>query len=102
MTSDRRWVTSPTSKPPTDGGGAAASHERPSRGGRGERQRPPLKVMTEATQADAFVAFLERHRGEAHVAALQDYPDPDAISSALAYRALAARMDIDAATPSAA
>ena len=39
--------------------------------------------------------FLKRHRGEAHVAALQDYPDPDAISSALAYRVLAARMDID-------
>jgi len=41
------------------------------------------------------VAFLERHRGETHVAALQDYPDPDAISCALAYRVLAARYDID-------
>lgn len=51
--------------------------------------------MHEASQAEAFAAFLERHRGEAHVTALQDYPDPDAISSALAYRALAARMDID-------
>ncbi len=29
------------------------------------------------------------------MAALQDYPDPDAISCALAYRMLAARMDID-------
>lgn len=51
--------------------------------------------MPNAARADAFAEFLERHRGEAHVAALQDYPDPDAISSALAYRVLAARMDID-------
>ncbi len=48
-----------------------------------------------ASRAAEFVAFLRRHRGEAHVAALQDYPDPDAISSALAYRVLAARFDID-------
>lgn len=48
-----------------------------------------------ATRAQEFVAFLRRHRGEAHVAALQDYPDPDAISSALAYRVLAATFDIN-------
>lgn len=42
-----------------------------------------------------FVEFLERHRGEAHVVALQDFPDPDAISSALAYRRLTAPFEID-------
>src|SRR5690606_39582296 len=36
-----------------------------------------------------------RHRGETHVATLPDYPDPDAISCALAYRLMAGRYDID-------
>jgi nanoRNase/pAp phosphatase (c-di-AMP/oligoRNAs hydrolase) len=47
-------------------------------------------------RARAFAAFLESHRGEAHIVALQDFPDPDAISSAMAYRMMAARYDIDA------
>jgi nanoRNase/pAp phosphatase (c-di-AMP/oligoRNAs hydrolase) len=42
----------------------------------------------------AFQQFLQKHRGERHAAALQDFPDPDAISSALAYRMLANRYDI--------
>jgi nanoRNase/pAp phosphatase (c-di-AMP/oligoRNAs hydrolase) len=46
-------------------------------------------------RAHAFAQFLERHRGETHVATLQDYPDPDAISCALAYRLMAGRYDID-------
>ncbi|MGQ0562446.1 MAG: DHH family phosphoesterase, partial [Gemmatimonadota bacterium] len=46
-------------------------------------------------RAGAFRAFLARHKGERHIAALQDFPDPDAISSALAYRLLAERYDID-------
>ena len=46
-------------------------------------------------RAREFAAFLARHKGERHLAALQDFPDPDAISSALAYRLLADRFDID-------
>ena len=46
-------------------------------------------------RARAFAQFLEDHRGERHVATLQDYPDPDAISCALAYRIMAGRYDID-------
>src|SRR5688500_4435778 len=46
-------------------------------------------------RAQAFLQFLQKHRGEKHVAALQDFPDPDAISSALAYRLLASRFDIE-------
>lgn len=42
----------------------------------------------------AFRELLERHRGEQHIVALQDFPDPDAIASALAYRTLAAVYDI--------
>jgi nanoRNase/pAp phosphatase (c-di-AMP/oligoRNAs hydrolase) len=40
--------------------------------------------------------LLEAHRGERHVVALQDYPDPDAISAAMAYQIIAERYDIRA------
>src|SRR3569833_715640 len=46
-------------------------------------------------RAVEFATFLSRHKGERHITALQDFPDPDAISSAMAYRLLAARYDID-------
>lgn len=38
---------------------------------------------------------LERHRGERHAIVLQDYPDPDAISAALAHRLICQRFDIE-------
>jgi nanoRNase/pAp phosphatase (c-di-AMP/oligoRNAs hydrolase) len=47
-------------------------------------------------RARGFADFLERHRGETHIVALQDFPDPDAISSAMAYRLMAAKFDIEA------
>lgn len=47
-------------------------------------------------RARAFAELLGRHRGEAQIVALQDFPDPDAIASALAYRRLAATADIRA------
>jgi nanoRNase/pAp phosphatase (c-di-AMP/oligoRNAs hydrolase) len=40
--------------------------------------------------------LLEARRGERHVVAIQDFPDPDAISSGLAYRELARAFGIDA------
>jgi nanoRNase/pAp phosphatase (c-di-AMP/oligoRNAs hydrolase) len=46
-------------------------------------------------RARAFAAFLESHRGEVHIVAVQDFPDPDAISSAMAYRTMAAEFDIE-------
>jgi nanoRNase/pAp phosphatase (c-di-AMP/oligoRNAs hydrolase) len=46
-------------------------------------------------RAGAFAEFLESHRGEVHIVAVQDFPDPDAISSAMAYRTLAAEHDIE-------
>jgi nanoRNase/pAp phosphatase (c-di-AMP/oligoRNAs hydrolase) len=64
------------------------------------REFPRLAVVDEPMhfgddeRAAAFDAFLQRHKGERHIAALQDYPDPDAISSALAYRLLADRYGI--------
>lgn len=45
-------------------------------------------------RAAEFAAFLARHRGESHILALQDYPDPDAIASGMAYKAMAAKHQI--------
>jgi len=39
--------------------------------------------------------FLREHQGERHVAILQDFPDPDAISSAFAHKLISAEFNID-------
>lgn len=39
--------------------------------------------------------LLERHRGERHAIVLQDYPDPDAMSSGLAHRMISDRREIE-------
>ncbi len=58
----------------------------------------PVLHFGDDERTRAFAALLDRHRGEPHIVALQDFPDPDAIASALAYRILAAvygiRVDI--------
>jgi nanoRNase/pAp phosphatase (c-di-AMP/oligoRNAs hydrolase) len=64
-------------------------------------QEPPVELVAtphfgKTERAREFAAFLERHRGEDHVVAVQDYPDPDAIAAALAYRTMAARYEIGA------
>jgi nanoRNase/pAp phosphatase (c-di-AMP/oligoRNAs hydrolase) len=56
---------------------------------------PAQHLFGDDLRARAFAQFLARHKGERHLAALQDFPDPDAISSALAYRFLAGKYDID-------
>ena len=53
-----------------------------------------MKHFGNDEQARRFCEFLERHRAEDHCVALQDFPDPDAIAGALAYRTLARRFDI--------
>jgi nanoRNase/pAp phosphatase (c-di-AMP/oligoRNAs hydrolase) len=46
-------------------------------------------------KARELCAFLRRHGRERHCVALQDFPDPDAIAGAFAYRLLAQTADID-------
>ena len=48
------------------------------------------------TRVSRLKQLLEAHRGERHIVALQDYPDPDAISAALAYQIIAERFEIKA------
>jgi nanoRNase/pAp phosphatase (c-di-AMP/oligoRNAs hydrolase) len=42
-----------------------------------------------------FMELLARHKGERHAIALQDYPDPDAMSSGLAHRLICAQYEIE-------
>jgi nanoRNase/pAp phosphatase (c-di-AMP/oligoRNAs hydrolase) len=56
---------------------------------------PPAGTVALAPSPVAELArLLESRRGERHVVAIQDFPDPDAISSAMAYRELAASFGI--------
>lgn len=55
---------------------------------------------TEGTVAGATKAgiaeILEAHRGERHVIVLQDFPDPDAISTAFTHQLISREFDIEA------
>jgi nanoRNase/pAp phosphatase (c-di-AMP/oligoRNAs hydrolase) len=61
---------------------------------------PPIEVpepvlhFGDDERAHSFAELLARHRGEQQIVALQDFPDPDAIASAMAYRILAEKFDI--------
>ncbi|HYW14006.1 MAG TPA: bifunctional oligoribonuclease/PAP phosphatase NrnA [Longimicrobium sp.] len=55
-----------------------------------------LSEETSAGRAAELARLLEARRGERHIVALQDFPDPDAISCGMAYREMARRFDIEA------
>src|ERR1044072_1804771 len=66
------------------------------------RERKPLAEVSgkasdvrPMSKAAELAALLEKHRGERHAIVMQDYPDPDAISSAWAHKMIAARYGID-------
>ena len=65
------------------------------------RERKPLSDVSAKndvrpmSKAAELAALLEEHRGERHAIVMQDYPDPDAISSAWAHKLIAARYNID-------
>lgn len=68
---------------PSEKLGSRASSNLTSLNGRAQEQR-----------ADAFAEVLENHRGDAQLIILQDFPDPDALSSAWAYKLIAEQFDI--------
>lgn len=47
------------------------------------------------TKQPAITEILQAHQGERHVVVIQDYPDPDAISSALAHQLISQPFDIE-------
>ena len=66
------------------------------------RERKPLAEVSgkpsdvrPMSKAAEMAALLEKHRGERHAIVMQDYPDPDAISSAWAHKLIAARYGIE-------
>lgn len=67
-----------------------------------ERTAPKLTQGWMTTQAQKVTEqkvseirqVLEKHRGDRHLVALQDFPDPDALSCAWAYKLLAQQYDI--------
>ncbi len=61
------------------------------------RVRSPYDTLRSPEQeqkVDQFRKTLERHRGERQVIVLQDFPDPDALSSAWTYKLIAQKFDI--------
>jgi nanoRNase/pAp phosphatase (c-di-AMP/oligoRNAs hydrolase) len=56
-----------------------------------------LEVVEGKASHPMIGEILEKHRGERHIIVLQDYPDPDAISSAFAHQLMSARFDIETA-----
>lgn len=66
------------------------------------RDRKPLTdvsakpvVARPMSKAAELAAVLEAHRGERHAIVMQDYPDPDALSTAWAHKLIAARFGIE-------
>jgi nanoRNase/pAp phosphatase (c-di-AMP/oligoRNAs hydrolase) len=57
---------------------------------------PAPDETTSAGRAAELARLLASRGGERHVVALQDFPDPDALSCGMAYREIARRFDIDA------
>ncbi len=51
---------------------------------------PPSRTVVEKLRQT-----LENHRGERHIIVTQDFPDPDALSSAWAYQLIAQEFDIE-------
>ena len=80
-----RMMTSPVESTATTAARAAAGDGAGRDKGSPPRQRQPEQELHE---------LLSGRQGERHVVAIQDFPDPDAISSALAYREIAACFDI--------
>ena len=53
-------------------------------------------VLRRMQKAEQLHEVLEAHRGETHIVAIQDFPDPDAIASAVAHRLICLNYDIEA------
>jgi nanoRNase/pAp phosphatase (c-di-AMP/oligoRNAs hydrolase) len=61
------------------------------------RVRSPYEMLRSPEQEqkiEEFRGMLERHRGDRQVVILQDFPDPDALSSAWTYKLIAQKFDI--------
>src|SRR5688500_1589983 len=53
-----------------------------------------VRSETSIAKAQELATVLRGHNGERHLIALQDFPDPDALSSAWAHKLISANYDI--------
>ncbi|HEY9699904.1 MAG TPA: bifunctional oligoribonuclease/PAP phosphatase NrnA [Trichocoleus sp.] len=69
------------------------------------RENPPARTIPQGAlipqgwrlteqRVEALRRVLEKHQGDRHLVILQDFPDPDALSGAWAYRLIAQQFDI--------
>jgi nanoRNase/pAp phosphatase (c-di-AMP/oligoRNAs hydrolase) len=79
-------------KPSTAEAGEHGTDAAPELQGAAVSERIPRHAGT--APAEELSELLSARRGERHIVAIQDFPDPDAISSALAYREIARPFDI--------
>ena len=73
---------------------SANSHIAEEIGSRSTNNLTSLNGRAREQRAETFGKFLESHRGDSQLVILQDFPDPDALSSAWAYKIIAEQYDI--------
>ncbi|NJM48396.1 MAG: bifunctional oligoribonuclease/PAP phosphatase NrnA [Alkalinema sp. RU_4_3] len=61
---------------------------------RGRSPYTSSRYQEQEMKTDEFRACLERRRGERHLIILQDFPDPDALSSAWVYKLICQKYEI--------
>ncbi|WP_293127183.1 bifunctional oligoribonuclease/PAP phosphatase NrnA [Microcoleus sp. bin38.metabat.b11b12b14.051] len=59
-----------------------------------EENRPSLREELHDRKIEQLRQMFDRHRGDRQLILLQDFPDPDALSSAWAYKLIAEQYDI--------
>ncbi|MEG4285499.1 bifunctional oligoribonuclease/PAP phosphatase NrnA [Microcoleus sp. A006_D1] len=59
-----------------------------------EEHRPSLREELHDRKVEQLRQMFDRHRGNRQLILLQDFPDPDALSSAWAYKLIAEKYDI--------
>lgn len=59
-----------------------------------EENRPSLREELHDRKIEQLRQMFDRHKGNRHLILLQDFPDPDALSSAWAYKLIAEKYDI--------
>jgi nanoRNase/pAp phosphatase (c-di-AMP/oligoRNAs hydrolase) len=80
------------SEPATKTNGAGVTSQRDSGQSLSYRDSSPLTDVDQ--RVESLRQTLDRHRGHRHLVVLQDFPDPDAISSAWAYKLIAQKFDV--------
>ncbi len=59
-----------------------------------EENRPSLREELHDRKIEQLRQMFDRHKGNRHLILLQDFPDPDALSSAWTYKLIAEKYDI--------